>query len=139
MNILTRELERKYDHLCGRLFAHFYCKMKDKEGIKFVNLSPNNKDHLFVLYCAKAAGGITHTPITLDLNRFQLHKINKNIKEKEFRFLKRNKKEQENWLVYDIQDALDFIYPNAEDQFGDAFTLGEIYDAFYNPKTKGRK
>lgn len=125
---------RIYDEICGAAFVNLFTLTKDSDPIALCGFDPSNEEHLFVLGVAKGLAGTLGKKIGLDVNRFQLWKLNRGI-DKECRMIRI--KEQDAELPIDPDELLDFMRPKAVEACGDDFTFAEIYNKYYNRK-KGK-
>lgn len=126
---------RKYDEICGAAFVNLFTLTKDSNPIVLCNFDPANEEHLFVLGVAKGLAGTLGKKIGLDVNRFQLWKLNRGI-DKECRMVRI--KEQDAELPIDPEELLAFMRPKAMEACGEDFTFADIYNAYYNRK-KGKQ
>jgi hypothetical protein len=125
---------RIYDEICGAAFVNLFTLAKDSNPIVLCNFDPANEEHLFVLGVAKGLAGTLGKKIGLDVNRFQLWKLNRGI-DKECRMIRI--KEQDAELPIDPDELLDFMRPKAVEACGNDFTFADIYNQYYNRK-KGK-
>lgn len=122
-----------YDEICGAAFVNLFSLSKESEAIAFSPFDPKNEDHLFFLGVAKGLAGSLGKKVAVDVNKFQLWKLNRGI-DKECRIVKLNMQPETitidpNWLV-------GFMSPNAKQALGEQFTFGEIYRQYYAKKGK---
>lgn len=125
---------RKYDEICGAAFVNLFTLAKDSNPIVLCNFDPANKEHLFVLGVAKGLAGTLGKKIGLDVNRFQLWKLNRGV-DKDCRMVR--VKEQDAELPIDPDELLSFMRPKAVEACGEGFTFADIYNEYYNRK-KGK-
>jgi hypothetical protein len=125
---------RVYDEICGAAFVNLFTLAKDSNPIVLCNFDPANEEHLFVLGVAKGLAGTLGKKIGLDVNRFQLWKLNRGI-DKECRMVR--VKEQDAELPIDPDELLSFMRPKAVEACGNDFTFADIYNQYYNRK-KGK-
>jgi hypothetical protein len=125
---------RKYDEICGAAFVNLFTLSKDSDTIAFRGFNPKNKEHLFVLGVAKGLAGSSGKKVALDVNKFQLWKLNRGI-DKDCRLVSVDGKE----AIYSIDpdDLLSFMRPKAVEACGNDFTFADIYNEYYNRK-KGK-
>jgi hypothetical protein len=125
---------RKYDEICGAAFVNLFTLSKDSDTIAFRGFNPKNKEHLFVLGVAKGLAGSLGKKVALDVNKFQLWKLNRGI-DKDCRLISVNGKE----AIYSIdpEELLAFMRPRAVSACGKDFTFADIYNEYYNRK-KGK-
>jgi hypothetical protein len=124
---------RIYDEICGAAFVNLFSFSKESEVIAFSPFDPKNEDHLFFLGVAKGLAGSLGKKVAVDVNKFQLWKLNRGI-DKECRIVKFDMCPETvaidpNWLV-------GFMSPNAKKVLGEQFTFGEIYRQYYSKKGK---
>lgn len=130
----SKEMLRKYDEICGATFVNLFTLSKDSDIITFRGFNPKNKEHLFVLGVAKGLAGSLGKKVALDVNKFQLWKLNRGI-DKDCKFISINKK----GVIYSIdpEGLLAFMRPKAVEACGKDFTFADIYNEYYNRK-KGK-
>jgi hypothetical protein len=131
---ISPEKLRVYDEICGAAFVNLFTLAKDSDPIVLCNFDPANEEHLFVLGVAKGLAGTLGKKIGLDVNRFQLWKLNRGI-DKECRMVR--VKEQDAELPIDPDELLSFMRPKAVEACGNDFTFADIYNQYYNRK-KGK-
>ena len=122
---------RKYDEICGAAFVNLFTLAKDSNPIVLCNFDPANKEHLFVLGVAKGLAGTLGKKIGLDVNRFQLWKLNRGV-DKDCRMVRIQEQDAE--LPIDPDELLSFMRPKAVEACGEDFTFADIYNAYYNRK-----
>jgi hypothetical protein len=122
---------RKYDEICGAAFVNLFTLSKDSDTIAFRGFNPKNKEHLFVLGVARGLAGSLGKKVALDVNKFQLWKLNRGI-DKDCRLILIDGKE----AIYSIdpEELLAFMRPKAVEACGEDFTFADIYNAYYNRK-----
>jgi hypothetical protein len=125
---------RKYDEICGAAFVNLFTLSKDSNTIAFRGFNPKNEEHLFVLGVAKGLAGSLGKKVALDVNKFQLWKLNRGI-DKDCRLISVDGKE----AIYSIcpDELLAFMRPKAVKACGEDFTFADIYNEYYNRK-KGK-
>ena len=125
---------RKYDEICGAAFVNLFTLSKNSDTIAFREFNPKNKEHLFVLGVAKSLAGSSGKKVALDVNKFQLWKLNRGI-DKDCRLILVDGKE----AIYSIDpdELLAFMRPKAVEACGEDFTFADIYNEYYNRK-KGK-
>lgn len=125
---------RKYDEICGAAFVNLFTLSKDSDTIAFRGFNPKNKEHLFILGVARGLAGSFGKKVALDVNKFQLWKLNRGI-DKDCRLILIDEKE----AIYSIdpEELLAFMRPKAVEACGEDFTFADIYNAYYNRK-KGK-
>lgn len=125
---------RKYDEICGAAFVNLFTLSKDSDTIAFRRFNPKNEEHLFILGVAKGLAGSLGKKVALDVNKFQLWKLNRGI-DKDCRLILVDGKE----AIYSIdpEELLAFMRPKAVEACGEDFTFADIYNAYYNRK-KGK-
>ena len=125
---------RKYDEICGAAFVNLFTLSKDSNTIAFRGFNPKNEEHLFVLGVAKGLAGSLGKKVALDVNKFQLWKLNRGI-DKDCRLVSVDGKE----AIYSIDpdELLAFMRPKAVEACGKDFTFADIYNEYYNRK-KGK-
>lgn len=131
---LTEETMKNYDKICATTFYFIQNFTKKCDVIPLAPFKLHDKEHLFVLNIAKGVGGVNQKDVEVDVNRFQLWKLNRKIN-KEYRYKQIN---EEN-ITYAIDPAklLSYIREYATKVTGEEnFNFGKIYDAFYNTKGK---
>ena len=130
----SKETLRKYDEICGAAFVNLFTLSKDSDIIAFRRFNPKNKEHLFVLGVAKGLAGSLGKKVALDVNKFQLWKLNRGI-HKDCRLILVDEKK----AIYSInpEDLLAFMRPKAVEACGEDFTFADIYNQYYNRK-KGK-
>jgi hypothetical protein len=131
---ISPEKLRVYDEICGAAFVNLFTLAKDSDPIVLCNFDPANEEHLFVLGVAKGLAGTLGKKIGLDVNRFQLWKLNRGI-DKECRMVR--VKEQDAELPINPDELLSFMRPKAVEACGNDFTFADIYNQYYNRK-KGK-
>lgn len=125
---------RIYDEICGAAFVNLFYLAKGNGPIVLCNFDPTNKEHLFVLGVAKGLAGALGKKVGLDVNRFQLWKLNKGI-DKDCRMIRI--KEQDAEFPIDPEELLSFMRSKAVEACGNDFTFADIYKQYYNRK-KGK-
>ena len=130
----SKETLRKYDEICGAVFVNLFTLSKDSDTIAFRGFNPKNKEHLFVLGVAKGLAGSLGKKVALDVNKFQLWKLNRGI-DKDCRLISVDGKE----AIYSIdpEELLAFMRSGAVNACGKDFTFADIYNEYYNRK-KGK-
>lgn len=133
---LDEELEKKYDEICGVAYVNLFTLSKHHSQINLIHFDAKNKEHLFLAYVAKGLGGIVEKNVHLSTSKFQLWKINKGL-HKNYKF--RRIKDTEEGAI-NPQEVLEFMRPWASQLCQqENFNFGQIYDAFYNKKEKGKR
>lgn len=125
---------RKYDEICGAAFVNLFTLSKDSNTIAFRGFNPKSEEHLFILGVAKGLAGSLGKKVALDVNKFQLWKLNRGI-DKDCRLISVDGKE----AIYSIypEELLAFMRPKAVEACGEDFTFADIYNEYYNRK-KGK-
>lgn len=125
---------RKYDEICGAALVNLFTLSKNSDTIAFRGFNPKNEEHLFVLGVAKGLAGSIGKKVALDVNKFQLWKLNRGI-DKDCRLISVDGKE----AIYSIdpEELLAFMRAGAVNACGKDFTFADIYNAYYNRK-KGK-
>jgi hypothetical protein len=125
---------RKYDEICGAALVNLFTLSKNSDTIAFRGFNPKNKEHLFVLGVARGLAGSLGKKVALDVNKFQLWKLNRGI-DKDCRLILVDGKE----AIYSInpEELLTFMRPGAVSACGENFTFADIYNEYYNRK-KGK-
>lgn len=122
---------RKYDEICGATLVNLFTLSKDSDTIAFRGFNPKNEEHLFVLGVARGLAGSLGKKVALDVNKFQLWKLNRGI-DKDCRLISVDRKE----AIYSIdpEELLTFMRPGAVKACGEDFTFADIYNEYYNRK-----
>ena len=128
------DLLRNYDIICAAAFSTMLEVSKNSNMVSISHFNPKDEEHLFVLGVAKGLGGATRRPVCIDVNRFQLWKLNRGLN-KNCRIQRMNGKE----AIYSINPdlLLSGMRAKAEDLCGKDFSFGDIYNEYYNRK-KGK-
>lgn len=117
-----------YNEIAGAAFVNLFTLSKDSDTIAFNNFNPKDEEHLFVLGVAKGLAGATQKKVALDVNRFQLWKLNRGL-DKDCRMIKMNKNYEGNYI--DPNELLDFMREKAVESSNDDEVFAHIYKAFY--------
>jgi hypothetical protein len=125
---------RIYDEICGAAFVNLFTLSKEGETIDFRFFDPTNEEHLFLLGVAKGLAGSLGKKVALDVNKFQLWKLNRGI-DKDCRMIQLDKTHAASAIHPDM--VLDFMRPKAVEACGEDFTFADIYNQYYNRK-KGK-
>lgn len=125
---------RIYDEICGAAFVNLFTLSKESETIDFRFFDPTNEEHLFLLGVAKGLAGSLGKKVALDVNKFQLWKLNRGI-DKDCRIIQLDKTQTASTIHPDM--VLDFMRPKAVEACGEDFTFADIYNQYYNRK-KGK-
>jgi hypothetical protein len=125
---------RIYDEICGAAFVNLFTLSKDNETIAFRFFNPKDEEHLFLLGVAKGLAGSLGKKVSLDVNKFQLWKLNRGI-DKDCRMISLNKAEESGAIHPDM--VLDFMRAKAVEACGEDFTFADIYHQYYKRK-KGK-
>lgn len=125
---------RIYDEICGAAFVNLFTLSKDNETIAFRFFNPKDEEHLFLLGVAKGLAGSLGKKVSLDVNKFQLWKLNRGI-DKDCRMIPLNKAEESSAIHPDM--VLDFMRAKAVEACGEDFTFADIYHQYYKRK-KGK-
>lgn len=131
---VSPEKLRVYDEICGAAFVNLFTLSKDSETIAFRFFDPKDEEHLFLLGVAKGLAGSLGKKVSLDVNKFQLWKLNRGI-DKDCRMIPLNKTEEDGAIHPDM--VLDFMRAKAVEACGEDFTFADIYNQYYNRK-KGK-
>lgn len=126
---------RIYDEICGAAFVNLFTLSKDSETIAFRFFNPKDEEHLFLLGVAKGLAGSLSKKVSLDVNKFQLWKLNRGI-DKDCRMIPLNKTEENSAIHPNM--VLDFMRAKAVEACGEDFTFADIYQQYYKRK-KGKK
>jgi hypothetical protein len=122
---------RKYDEICGAAFVNLFTLSKESETIEFRFFDPTNEEHLFLLGVAKGLAGSLGKKVALDVNKFQLWKLNRGL-DKDCRIIQLDKTHAASAIHPDM--VLDFMRPKAVEACGEDFTFADIYNQYYNRK-----
>lgn len=125
---------RIYDEICGAAFVNLFTLSKESETINFRFFDPTNEEHLFLLGVAKGLAGSLGKKVALDVNKFQLWKLNRGI-DKDCRIIQLDTTHAASTIHPDM--VLDFMRPKAVEACGEDFTFADIYNQYYNRK-KGK-
>lgn len=127
--------QNKFDEIVGVAYVNIFSISKNSDTINIAPFDRNNKEHLFVLNVAKGVGGIVQKKIAVDLSKFELWKLNRNIKEKECRYIQIQEGREG---VVDPNELVNFMRAWATQVMDEGidFDFGRIYDAFYKTTTK---
>ena len=125
---------RIYDEICGAAFVNLFTLSKEGETIDFRFFDPANEEHLFLLGVAKGLAGSLGKKVALDVNKFQLWKLNRGI-DKDCRMIQLDKTHAASAIHPDM--VLDFMRAKAVEACGEDFTFADIYNQYYNRK-KGK-
>ena len=125
---------RIYDEICGAAFVNLFTLSKEGETIDFRFFDPTNEEHLFLLGVAKGLAGSLGKKVALDVNKFQLWKLNRGI-DKDCRMIQLDKTHTASAIHPDM--VLDFMRAKAVEACGEDFTFADIYNQYYNRK-KGK-
>lgn len=131
---VSPEKLRVYDEICGAAFVNLFTLSKDSETIAFRFFDPKDEEHLFLLGVAKGLAGSLGKKVSLDVNKFQLWKLNRGI-DKDCRMIPLNKTEEDGAIHPDM--VLDFMRAKAVEACGEDFTFADIYHQYYKRK-KGK-
>lgn len=131
---VSPEKLRVYDEICGAAFVNLFTLSKDSETIAFRFFDPKDEEHLFLLGVAKGLAGSLGKKVSLDVNKFQLWKLNRGI-DKDCRMIPLNKTEEDGAIHPDM--VLDFMRAKAVEACGEDFTFADIYQQYYKRK-KGK-
>ena len=131
---VSPEKLRIYDEICGAAFVNLFTLSKDSETIAFRFFDPKDEEHLFLLGVAKGLAGSLGKKVSLDVNKFQLWKLNRGI-DKDCRMISLNKTEENSAIHPDT--VLDFMRAKAVEACGEDFTFADIYQQYYKRK-KGK-
>lgn len=131
---ISPEKLRIYDEICGAAFVNLFTLSKDSETIAFRFFDPKDEEHLFLLGVAKGLAGSLGKKVSLDVNKFQLWKLNRGI-DKDCRMISLNKAEENGAIHPDM--VLDFMRAKAVEVCGEDFTFADIYQQYYKRK-KGK-
>lgn len=131
---ISPEKLRIYDEICGAAFVNLFTLSKDNETIAFRFFNPKDEEHLFLLGVAKGLAGSLGKKVSLDVNKFQLWKLNRGI-DKDCRMIPLNKAEESGAIHPDT--VLDFMRAKAVEACGEDFTFADIYQQYYKRK-KGK-
>lgn len=122
---------RIYDEICAAAFVNVFSLTKESEKICMKNFDPKNEEHLFVLGIVRGVAGSFGKKVCLDVNKFQLWKLNWGI-DKDCRLLSLNKEDY--YCAFDPNELLDFMRLRAVNACGEGFTFADIYNEYYNRK-----
>jgi hypothetical protein len=128
---VSPEKLRIYDEICGAAFVNLFTLSKDSETIAFRFFDPKDEEHLFLLGVAKGLAGSLGKKVSLDVNKFQLWKLNRGI-DKDCRMIPLNKTEEDGAIHPDM--VLDFMRAKAVEACGEDFTFADIYHQYYKRK-----
>ena len=125
------DLLRNYDIICADAFSTMLEVSKNSNTVAIGHFDPKDEEHLFVLGVAKGLGGATRRPVCIDVNRFQLWKLNRGL-DKDCRMRRMGGKE----AIYSINPniLLEEIRAKAKELCGEEFSFGDIYREFYARK-----
>ena len=128
------DLLRNYDIICAAAFSTMLEVSKNSDTVAIGYFDPKDEEHLFVLGVAKGLGGATRRPVCIDVNRFQLWKLNRGL-DKDCRMRRMNGKE----AIYSINPniLLKGIRAKAKELCGEGFSFADIYNEYYKRK-KGK-
>ena len=127
------DLLRNYDIICAAAFSTMLGVSKNSDTVAIGHFDPKDEEHLFVLGVAKGLGGVTHRPVCVDVNRFQLWKLNHGL-DKDCRIQRMDGKE----AIYSINPdlLLSGMRAKAEELCGENFSFADIYNEYYNRKKR---
>jgi hypothetical protein len=128
---VSPEKLRVYDEICGAAFVNLFTLSKESETIAFRFFDPKDEEHLFLLGVAKGLAGSLGKKVSLDVNKFQLWKLNRGI-DKDCRMIPLNKTEEDGAIHPDM--VLDFMRAKAVEACGEDFTFADIYHQYYKRK-----
>ena len=130
-----KETLKIYDEICGATLVNLFTLSKESDSIALRNFDPKNKEHMFLLGVAKGLAGAIGKKLCLDVNKFQLWKLNRGI-DKDCRIIRIDGKE----AIYSIDPnmLLDFMREKAVAASNDKNIFVNIYEQYYARK-KGKR
>ena len=128
----TEQELKVFDEICGAMFVNLYSRSKNHETIDLAEFDPKNEEHLFLLGVAKGLGGAYHKKVRVDVNRWQLWKLNRGLdKDCRLEWFDSNR-----GIAIHVPSMLDFMRKDAVKATNNYAVFASIYREFYAKRKK---
>ena len=125
---LSQAVMHEYDGLVGLTLLNLYNMSVELGVIRLFEFNPKSKEHIYILRLALMARAIYRLPVEVELNRWELFKLNWKLRRG---FDPIHKISRGEYCGIWVDKMLESMRPEGIQRLGEDFSFADIYEAYY--------